>query len=668
MLNAMVSVSSALIFAAILGSSLAADSASCPEKRPNIVFIFTDDQDLHLNSLDFMPSVQSELLQKGTNFTNHFATISNCCPSRASLLRGQHGHNTNITHVTPPGGNYEKWRLSGQDNNYLPMWLSGAGYRTEYIGKFLNGYSRELYQDNPKGWDFVDALIDPWMYNFNTPVFTQNGEMPILYRGYHQTDVIRAKAISRLEYLTESQDKPFYLTIAPVSPHLQIGGGGLPVPLARHANAHPGLEAPKDKNFNPAQNYTDGKPSWLKHLDHLNETQIARIDLHYRRRIQALMGVDEIVHDVVEFLETKGVLDNTYIIFSSDNGYHLGQHRVGAGKTLPYLADTNVPFIVRGPNVPHGETSRLPGTHLDLAPTFLDIACVDQTDLPVFLDGRSLLGDWHSPQSSTGSGHQDLINIEFWGHSVVELPTQKGSMNNSYKALRVVGENSAYLFTRWCTGETELYNTLDDPFELNNLAYEPNNPSEDTKRLIHRLNALLLVTKSCERDNCRNPWTVLQSSLESYDDYPESGEIFASLEMAMDEKYDSFFSSLPSVQFKQCLEVQVRDNEEPFLPESSRSLGNTSRRHIDYYKSPATRANKMVPRNKINQGTKSQRNTTIEEMMKTARNLTLDELGPGNGSGNGSQNDDESGSYETSQRSELISTIAGIITALLLMA
>lgn len=103
MLNAMVSVSNALIFAAILGNSLAADSASCLEKRPNIVFIFTDDQDLHLNSLDFMPSVQSELLQKGTNFTNHFATISNCCPSRASLLRGQHGHNTNITHVTPPG-------------------------------------------------------------------------------------------------------------------------------------------------------------------------------------------------------------------------------------------------------------------------------------------------------------------------------------------------------------------------------------------------------------------------------------------------------------------------------------------------------------------------------------------------------------------------------------
>ncbi|KAF7548128.1 hypothetical protein G7Z17_g7271 [Cylindrodendrum hubeiense] len=504
------------------------------------------------------------------------------------------------------------------------MWLSQAGYRSEYIGKFLNGYSRELYQDSPKGWDHVDALIDPWMYNFNTPVFSANGETPVLYRGYHQTDVIRAKAISRLQYLTESQDKPFYLTIAPVSPHVQIAGL-LPVPLARHVNTHKNLTAPQGKAFNPEQDLTDGKPSWLKNLDRLNDTQIDRIDLHYRRRIQALLGVDEIVHDVVEFLETKDLLDNTYIVFSSDNGFHLGQHRVTAGKTLPYIADTNVPFIVRGPNVPHGKTSKLPGAHLDLAPTFLDIACVDKSDLPVFLDGRSLLEDWHHPHNSTGLNHTGLINIEFWGQSVVEAPTQKGNPNNSYKALRAVGEKSSWLFTKWCTGETELYNTLDDPSEVINLAYKANNPNKYTQRLIHRLNALLLVTKSCERDNCRNPWTVLQSSHE--DDYPESGEIFSSLETAMQKKYDSFFAGLPNVNFKECLKVQVADNEEPFLPPSSRSLGNASRKHIDYYTTPSKPAQKGVSPNKVNQGTKSQRNTTLAEMLKTARNLTSLELG-----------------------------------------
>ncbi|KAH7171229.1 arylsulfatase [Dactylonectria macrodidyma] len=615
-----------------------------------------------------MPNVQSELVEKGTAFKNHFATISNCCPSRSSLFRGQHGHNTNITHVTAPGGNYQKWRLSNLDKDYLPMWLGEAGYRTEYIGKFLNGYSRELYEESPKGWDVVDALIDPWMYQFNTPIFSSNGETPILYRGYHQTDVIRAKAISRLQNLTEKQNQPFYLTIAPVAPHLQIGGGGLPVPLARHMDTHEDLKAPQNKAFNPDQNSTNAKPSWLKNLASLNETQIERINLHYRRRIQALMGVDEIVHDVVQFLETTNLLNNTYIVFSSDNGYHLGQHRIGAGKTLPYIADTNVPFIVRGPGVPQGEISRLPGTHLDLAPTFLDIACVDKEDLPVFLDGRSLLQDWYHPHNSTGSEHRDLINIEFWGHSVVEAPGQRGDGNNSYKALRVVGEDSAWLFTRWCTGETELYNTLTDPFEVDNLAHKLNSPSNHTRRLIHRLNALLLVTKSCERDHCRNPWTVLQSSHESDSDAPESGEIFYSLKTAMAEKYDPFFSSLPDVHFKECLKVQVAGNEEPFLPSSSRSLGGDYREHIDYYESPSKPAQKGVSPNEKNQGAEDQRNTTLAEMMKTARELTVEELG----SSNMSLNEEESNSHERSRRGESIlsavmSTIAGSLASVFLL-
>ncbi|KAH6876574.1 arylsulfatase [Thelonectria olida] len=626
----MLSPTTLLLGTALTGISLAANSTSCPATRPNIVFIFTDDQDLHLNSLEYMPSVQSHLIQNGTIFTNHFATISNCCPSRASLLRGQHGHNTNITHVTAPGGSYQKWRLSAEDDAYLPVWLGNAGYRTEcksHIGKFLNGYNRALYQDYPKGWSRVDALVDPYVYEFNTPVFSKDGETPILYHGYHQTDVLRAKAISRLQYLTEGQDLPFYLTIAPVAPHLQISSG-LPVPLARHNESYTDLTAPQDKSFNPNQSYTDQKPSWLKDLTELTSTQITRINLHYRRRIQALQGIDEIVHDIVELLDEKGVLNNTYIIFSSDNGYHLGQHRVGAGKTLPYIADTNVPFIVRGPNVPHNKTSRLPGAHLDLAPTFLDIACVDSSDLPVFLDGRSLLDDWHNPDNSTGSSHRDIIHTEFWGPSVAELPSQSSNANNSYKALRIVGESSGYMYTKWCTGDSELYNTLDDPYELTNLALASNNPSNHTRRLIHRLNALLLVTKSCERDNCRNPWTVLQSSCEDGDNCP-SGSIFQSLDTAMASKYDIFFESLPSVQFKECLKVQVAANEEPFLPESSRSLGGSYRTHVDYYTDPGLSNAADVPANAMKQGTWAQRYTNLTVMELKARNLTAAELGTG---------------------------------------
>ncbi|KAJ3536104.1 hypothetical protein NM208_g6860 [Fusarium decemcellulare] len=622
----MIFTTAALLATSLLGSGMAAQAegvANCNAKRPNIVFIFTDDQDLHLNSLNYMKTVKSELIDKGTMFSNHFATVSLCCPSRASLFRGQHGHNTNITSVRSPGGNYQKWRLSGENKNYLPFWLGQAGYRTEYIGKFLNGYTRALYEHKPEGWDFIDALVDPFTYEFNTPVFSKNGERPILYRGYHQTDVIRAKALSRLHYLTESQDKPFYLTIAPASPHNAIHD--YPTPLKRHMKDFKGMQAPRPANFNPSDELTAQKPSWLKHLKPLEGKKLDQIDTYYRRRIQALQGVDEIVDDVLHLLKEKQQLDNTYIVFSSDNGYHLGQHRVFAGKTLPYIEDTNVPLIVRGPKVPHGAKSRLPGTHLDLAPTFLDIACIDRSEYPVFFDGRSLLDDWHHPaNSSAGLENRDIINVEFWGSAGHSSTSAEGKENNSYKTLRLVGEKTAYLYSKWCTGESELYNTLDDPFELHNLA---KNPDMETRRLIHRLNGLLLVTKSCRQDHCRNPWSVLQSSCEEHNNCPTSGEIFSNFQAAMDAKYDTFFKSLPHVQFKECMEFQDADNEEPYLPASSRSLGRAHRLDTDNYQTPNVKDAKAPPANDKAQGTKAQRHDTVKDMMKKARKLTDAELG-----------------------------------------
>lgn len=138
----------------------------------------------------------------------------------------------------------------------------------------------------------------------------------------------------------------------------------------------------------------------------------------------------------------------------------MGQHRAGAGKTLPYITDTNVPFLVRGLDVPQGAISALPSKHLDLAPTFLEIACVDESEYPVFLDGRSVLSNWHDPRNETDPKHHDIINIEFWGGGESELPGQRGNTRNSYKAIRVIGTKSSWLYTKWCTGDTELYDTL----------------------------------------------------------------------------------------------------------------------------------------------------------------------------------------------------------------
>lgn len=124
--------------------------------RPNIVMIMTDDQDLHLDSLDHMAAVQKHLVQKGTTFSNHWVTDAQCCPSRATVPRGQQAHNTNITAIRYPGGNYDKWLASKMDADYLPNWLNAAGYSTNYIGKFLSNY-----KPPPKSWTDMDALLEP---------------------------------------------------------------------------------------------------------------------------------------------------------------------------------------------------------------------------------------------------------------------------------------------------------------------------------------------------------------------------------------------------------------------------------------------------------------------------------------------------------------------------
>lgn len=120
---------------------------------PNILFLFNDDQDLVLGSMDYLDSITSRVQPRGFTFDNHFATVALCCPSRVALLRGQHAHNTNITDVRAPGGGYDKFRWSKQDQNYLPHWLGKAGYRTEYLGKLMNQYGPQNYQFAPKGWD-----------------------------------------------------------------------------------------------------------------------------------------------------------------------------------------------------------------------------------------------------------------------------------------------------------------------------------------------------------------------------------------------------------------------------------------------------------------------------------------------------------------------------------
>lgn len=395
------------------------------------------------------------------------------------------------------------------------------------------------------------------------------------------------------------------------------------------------MQVSRDGNWNPSDDDTAVKPSWLKEMASMNSSVIDRADAHYRARIAVLQGVDEIIEDVVDKLDKKGILDNTYIIYSSDNGYHLGNHRVAAGKSLPYREDTNMPLVVRGPNVTAGVKSKIPSAHLDFPPTFLEIAGVDPAKFPPILDGRSLLSKWHNPESKIETcpleDTHEIINVEFWGGAGIESPLQDKPYNmgnNSYKTLRIVGQEHSYLYSKWCTNETELYDTVADPYELNNVA-KGNNQEDHTKRLLTRLNALLLATKSCADQTCRNPWKLLQPEEERRGQIVDDAAslTITCLDQAMDSKYDTFFNtSFPDVAFQECRELQDIDNERPYLPENP-GLGMKYREPTDNYHTPNVKNTDAVDGNQEDAGGADQRNITLATLMSKAVKLTPGQLG-----------------------------------------
>ncbi|KAF5008055.1 hypothetical protein FDECE_5637 [Fusarium decemcellulare] len=597
----------------------------CMAARPNIVFIFTDDQDLLHGSVGHQKAIQKHLVDKGTTFTNHYATVSVCCPSRVSLMRGQAAHNTNNTAINAPGGGYPKFVASGENDNYLPHWLGKAGYNAEYVGKLFNGNSLLNYSPGPQGWRHIDILLDPYINTHNTVVMSENGARPKIYRGFHQTDVVRIKALSRLESLLQEED-PFFLMIAPTAPHVE-NLRDAPTPAKRHLDTFAGLSVPRTPNFNPPARYQKQKPSWLRGLESLNSTQIDEIDGLYQRRVEALQSVDDIVDDVVKMLEDTGAIDNTYIIYSTDQGYHLGTHRQ-CGKLTPYREDTNIPLVVRGPGIRSGAVSHIPSTVTDFAPTFLEISGLAKAHQPPFLDGDSLLEAWKNPNSRGLAKKKEAINVEYWGTAFTELQSWSGGdygsyfpglyLENDYKTMRYVSEKGSWMYSRWCNNDTELYNTLDDPFELRNLA---NSTDPHIQRVKSRLNALLLVTKSCAQDTCRKPWSVIQPP------HLGHGKEVKTLDDALDPAYDTFYSSFPLVNIDDCFGYQFTSNEAPFYPPNAEyGLGLGYRNSTDNFAYPDPEPVKRLSQNDPLGGGWDQRHATLEELLSAARELTDEEL------------------------------------------
>jgi N-acetylglucosamine-6-sulfatase len=455
----------------VASSAPASSMPSGARQKPNFIFILTDDLDA--KSVDLMPRIKKLLMNHGTIFSNFFVTDSLCCPSRASFLRGQYPHNHQVLSNAEPEGGFERFHELGHEQSTIATWLKAAGYRTVLLGKYLNGYPGKQSLSAPPGWDEWYALKDPRKY-FGYRI-NENGRL-VSYghdANEYQTDVLAAKTVDFIARTTANGKQPFFIYLAPSAPHTPA------TPAPRHEEDFPHATAPRTPAFNESD--VSGKPAWLRNAPPLSSKGIAEIDQLYRKRLQSMLAVDEMIEKIVVALQTHGVLDQTYIFFTSDNGFHFGEHRLKAGKDTAYEEDIRVPLIVRGPGVPAGRTLQHLALNIDIAPTLVELA---GTRAPSFVDGQSLRRLLTQAPPSARAWREDFV-VEHWSHLARGMPT--------YEALRT----KDYLYVEYTTGERELYDLRVDPDELRNIVNSVN------AGVVTHLSKRLGELKHCVADNCR---------------------------------------------------------------------------------------------------------------------------------------------------------------------
>ncbi len=441
-----------LALAALL--ALAVGVSAAPANRavsqPNVVVIMTDDQSL--DTMPVMRNVRHLLAERGTTFDNNFTSFPLCCPSRATFLTGQYAHNTGVL-----GNNLANGLARFDESRTLPVWLSEAGYRTIFVGKYLNEYGRLEPRRIPPGWDDWNAGVH---LSFFKHTVNQNGKI-VSYGSAdadYQSDVYTRLALRAIQ---SSGTEPIFMWLSYFAPH--YGGpreAGDPVELKstvaapRHRARFPNVQLPQDPSFNEAD--LSDKPAAIRARPLVSEGNLAAMTRTYRRRLQSLLSVDEGVAKVVAALKRSGRLENTLILFTSDNGWLQGQHRIQNAKEFAYEQSIRVPLIVRGPGVPANAHLSQLVVNADLAPTILAAAHATPT---LVQDGLSLLPLLATPST-------------VWRRDIL---LERGPGGNKTGATRLYTgiRTERYVYLEHSSGERELYDLLTDPYELESKHDDP---------------------------------------------------------------------------------------------------------------------------------------------------------------------------------------------------
>lgn len=463
-------------------------SAEAPTARPNIVVVLADDLDDRLGTLSraHHPNIHRLVADAGVSFERAFVTDALCCPSRTTLLRGQYTHNHGVYTNGGATGGYERYGPLDLESSTLATWLQAAGYRTGLFGKYINGYPLDTDPAHvPPGWStwVSPAAGNPYgSYNYTLNV---NGAQERHGRAAedHITDVLAGHADAFVARAA-ADGAPFFALVAPYAPHAPAD------PAPRHAALLPDLAAPRGGSYDEAD--VSDKPAAIAGRPPLRPAQQAAGDALHRNRVLSMMAVDEMVGRLVATLEASGQLANTVVVFTSDNGFHIGQHRLPQGKMTAYEEDIRVPLFVRGPGMWVGKTD---ATHLvgnvDLAPTLAELA---GARVPDFVDGRSfapLLWDtgdttpaptqWRqafvveqypfenergvdgTPPAAERAGLREPLD----GDQAVDAA---GMVAAGPAPVYVAIRTDRHTYVEHATGERELYDNDTDPYQLDNLA------------------------------------------------------------------------------------------------------------------------------------------------------------------------------------------------------
>jgi arylsulfatase A-like enzyme len=493
---------------------VAAPAHAAGSGQRNIVFVLTDDLDA--GEMQYLPEVNALVARHGVTFDNNFVSDSLCCPSRTSLLRGQFAHNTGVRSNGGANGGFDTAFRLGVEADTIATRLQSHGYRTGLFGKYLNGYPGTPGRNYiPPGWTEWASPVDGHPYTEYNYTLNHDGAFPAFGttpRDYG-TDVYLRTA-TRFVQRSVHAGQPFFAYLAVFAPHEPATPA--PADVDRFAGAH----APRTPSYNQAD--VSNMPVYIRDLPQFTPDEEAAIDRLYQRRIESLQAVDRGVADLVATLRSLHALRNTYVVFTSDNGFHLGQHRLPAGKETPYDTDVKVPLAMRGPGIPAKSHVSTMSANTDLAPTFAAMA--DAGRDPKW-DGRSLLQFAQGKKPSRSTTRKVQL-VEHWTETPTDQPLPPGVFEPpdvdesdphlhptamtgpaqladhtifgrlvripDYAGLRT----QRYLYVEYINGDHELYDTSTDPDEMHNLA-------GTQPALEQELSSLVASLRACRGESCR---------------------------------------------------------------------------------------------------------------------------------------------------------------------